>query len=99
MSFLFYFLKKNTINEIIELTNRKEWKNKMRIIQVIYGYALLLSSVYLVTKLISLFIPNMTLIFIILIIIAGSVFRIHPHPDRPDYPFAFDLRIPYLHRN
>lgn len=71
----------------------------MKFIQVIYGYALLLSSVFLITKIISFFIPHMTLIFITLIIIAVVVFRIHPHSDSPKNPFAFELQVPCLHRN
>lgn|GEM_PF-5975450 len=71
----------------------------MKIFQVIYGYALILSTVYLVTKLISLFIPNVNLILPLLIIVAGIIVQIRPHPERHHYPFAFDLRIIYLHRN
>lgn len=67
--------------------------------QIIYGYLLTLSIIYLFVKLLSLFITVNTVIYVIIISLFLLFFRVRPHSVSQNYPFAFDLQSVYQHRN
>jgi len=72
----------------------------MKIVQVLYGYLLMISIVYLVAKVISLFVPLETFHFFLLISALMMIFfRVQPHSERHRYPFAFEIVSPFQHRN
>lgn len=71
----------------------------VKYIQMIYGYCFVLSITYLIVKLLSLFLPITPVFYVTALMLSLFVFRVRPHPDSPNYPLAFDLQVPFLHRN
>lgn len=71
----------------------------MKLVQVIYGYTLLVSIIYLIAKAFTLFLVSEHLIFVVLLLFSLVFLKINPHSEHTRYPFAFDVRIPFLHRN
>lgn len=73
----------------------------MKVVQVIYGYMLLMSVVYLVTKCLSLIVPiEFVHFFVIILVLTLMIFKVNPHPKYHHYPFAFQLKKAFfLHRN
>lgn len=71
----------------------------MKLIQVIYGYTLLVAVVYLISKAFTLFLTSEHFIFGALLLISIVFLKINPHSERHRYPFAFDVQLSFLHRN
>lgn len=74
-------------------------ENKMKLIQVTYGYTLLVSIIYLIAKAFTLFIPLNHLTITAFLLLGLIFIKVNPHSERTGYPFAFDVQIPSLHRN
>lgn len=71
----------------------------IKYIQIIYGYCFTMSVIYLFVKLLSFFLPVDLTIYASVILLFLIIFRVRPHSDSPNYPFAFDLQLFFQHRN
>lgn len=70
----------------------------IRYFQVAYGYALFVSCLYLLLKIISIAAPLNSMIILFLILSMLSLIKIRPNKDSPNYPFAFDFRLIFQHQ-
>lgn len=71
----------------------------IKYIQMAYGYCVTISFVYLLIKLLSLFLSINAVFYILIIVLFLIFFRVHPNQDSPKYPFAFDLQLLFRHQN
>jgi len=71
----------------------------VKFIQIIYGYSFMLSLVYFFMKLTSLIIPVSLIIYTLVIFVSLFLFRVRPHSENQNYPFAFDVQLFSQHRN
>ncbi|MBM7645067.1 putative membrane protein [Scopulibacillus daqui] len=71
----------------------------IKYIQIIYGYFFTMSIIYLFVKLLSFFLPVDLTFYVLTFLLFLVIFRVRPHSDSQNYPFAFDLQLFFQHRN
>ena len=71
----------------------------MKAFQVLYGYILLSALLYWIVKGLALLTSFSTISLAFIIFPLLFLIKVTPHSDRERYPFAFGLKLHFLHRN